>query len=96
MNGGINYSEGDKVLVSPDNGAEFRLILREFGVIDRVEIISGGLGFTERPTITVQSDTGYNAILAPVFCVNRIGDTPEDLDVPSGSIIQVIDCVGKV
>ena len=96
VNGGINYSEGDKVLVSPDNGAEFRLILREFGVIDRVEIISGGLGFTERPTITVQSDTGYNAILAPVFCVNRIGDTPEDLDVPSGSIIQVIDCVGKV
>jgi hypothetical protein len=96
INGGLNYSEGDKVIVTPDNGAEFKLNLREFGVVDSVEIINGGLGFTERPTITIQSDTGYNAILAPVFCVNRIGDTPEELDVPTGSIIQVVDCVGKV
>lgn len=95
VNGGINYSEGDRVVVTPDNGSEFRLILREFGVIDRVEIINGGLGFTERPTISIESETGYNAVLAPVFCVNRIGDASEAQDVPTGAIIQVIDCVGK-
>ena len=36
------------------------------------------MGFTERPNIYIETQTGYNAQIVPVFCVNRIGDVPEE------------------
>lgn len=97
-NGGINYSPNDKIVVTPDNGSVLEPVYGAFGVLEKVNIISVGIGFTERPQITIQSETGYNAVITPVLCVNRIGDIPEDQVVlpPGEKILNVVDCVGKV
>lgn len=97
-NGGINYSPNDKIIVTPNNGAVLEPVYGAFGTLERINIISVGIGFTERPEITIQSDTGYNAIITPILCVNRIGDIPEDQVVipPGERILNVVDCVGKV
>ena len=42
-------------------------------VID-VILINGGSGWTERPKINIRTQTGYNAVIVPRFCVQRIGD----------------------
>ena len=66
------------------------------GSIIGVDVVKGGIGFNEDPDIYIQSDTGYNARLMPVFKVNRVGrDIGEQL-VSAGDVVQVIDCVGKV
>jgi len=111
VNSGVNYSDTDKIIVSPSNGAELKPVFGPFGSLEDVQIISTGIGFTERPNIYIQTETGYNAEIVPVFCVNRIGDVPEEdlISTPGGgkttgspaspvgeTIISVIDCVGKV
>ncbi len=111
VNPGVNYSDVDKIIVSPSNGAELKPVFGPFGLLEDVQIISIGIGFTERPNIYIQTETGYNAEIVPVFCVNRIGDVPEEdlIPTPGGGkttgssaspvgekIISVIDCVGKV
>ena len=60
-----------------------------------MDVINGGIGFIEDPDIYIESDSGYNAKLMPVFKVNRVGEdlTPEL--VSAGDVVQVIDCVGK-
>jgi hypothetical protein len=88
----------DKIIISPDNGAVLEPVYGAFGSLEDVKIISSGIGFTEPPNIYIESETGYNAKILPVFCVNRVGDVPEADAVvaPGEKIIQVIDCVGKV
>ncbi len=82
--------------MEPSHGCEFRLKCDALGSIIGVDVVKGCVGFTEDPKIYIQSDTGYNAILMPVFKVNRVGeDIPSELVSPDG-IIQVIDCVGKI
>jgi hypothetical protein len=97
-NSGINYNNGDKIVMTPNNGAELRPIFDDFGRLISVSIIKNGIGFTERPNIYIDSDTGINAIMAPVFDVIRVGDLPENQDIipPGTEIINVIDCVGRV
>ena len=59
--------------------------------------VSKGQGFTEEPNVYIRSKTGYNATIVPIFNVNRVGDTTQDeVIAPSDSVINVIDCVGKV
>jgi len=53
-----------------------------------------GQGFTGFPDIYIDSDTGYNAKITPVFNVKRVGDAPE-VDIPVRQVIKVVDCVGK-
>ena len=69
------------------------------GSITGVDVINGGIGFNEDPKIYIQSDSGYNAKMIPVFKVNNIGgDVSPELITAAGTagVIQVIDCVGKV
>jgi hypothetical protein len=98
---GINYSKDDVITIEPDDGgAILEPVFGPFGVLENVNIISTGIGFTERPLIYIKSKTGYNAEINPVFCVNRIGDDTEGVGkVPpniQGQVISVVDCVGKV
>jgi hypothetical protein len=97
-NGGINYSPTDKIVVTPNNGAILDPVFGANGVLEKVNIVAVGAGFTERPEITIQSETGYNAEIIPILCVNRIGDIPEAEAVlpPGARVISVVDCVGKV
>ena len=53
----------------------------------------GGAGFTSLPTISINTETGFNAILKPIMKFSK----PEEIDTPEGTnVIQVVDCVGKV
>ena len=93
-NPGINYSKGDKIIVEPDNGAEAVPSFDEFGSLTGIKVTKGGEGFTELPEIYIESETGFNAILTPRLCIDRIGE--DDLDKPvTGDLVTVIDCVGK-
>ena len=97
LNEGVNYSENDKIVITPDNGAVVEPIFGDFGNIIDVNIISGGSGFTDIPEITIQSETGINAVLVPVFNFQRIDDLDE-VSRPSldTKVVNVVDCVGKL
>ena len=65
------------------------------GSVTGVDVVNGGIGFSEDPNIYIKSDSGYNAKLMPVFKVNRVGQDIAPELVSPGSSISVIDCVGK-
>ena len=65
------------------------------GSIVGVDVVKGGIGFNEDPIIYIDSDTGYNAKLMPVFKVNRVGVDVDPETVTPTALIQVVDCVGK-
>lgn len=98
LNNGINYSNTDEIVLTPDNGAKLEPVFDNFGKLIDVNVIDGGLGFKEMPKVIVKSKTGINAKIVPVFDVIRLGeDVDESLDVPAGTpIVKVIDCVGQV
>lgn len=94
-NPGINYnSETDRVVVTPDNGAVINASFDSFGSLTSINVAKTGVGYTERPTIEIETESGYNASFIPVLKVIRIED--EIQAPPSSQIISVVDCVGKV
>ena len=96
-NPGIGYSPDDKVIIEPSNGCEFKLKVDELGSVTGVDVIKGCSGFLEEPEIYIQSNSGYNARLLPVFNVVKEGIDAGIITDPTGTpVIQVVDCVGKV
>ena len=97
LNEGVNYQEGDEIIITPDNGTVVKPVLDEFGKIIEVNLIATGCGFTDVPEITVQSETGINAVLVPVFSFQRI-DNLDAASAPSldTKVVNVVDCVGKL
>lgn len=96
---GLNYSSTDKIVIKPSNGAEVIPKFGPFGVLESIEILKAGRGYIERPEIYIESETGYNALLNPVLCIDRIGDDLEGLQNPNDllqSVISVVDCVGNI
>ena len=90
---GFGYQPGDTIEVTPDNGAILEPVIEGDEVVG-VKVIKPGIGFSDFPVIEVISDTGYNAEFTPVFKVvdpETIEEIPE-----TATVIQVIDCVGKV
>ena len=97
VDGGFGYDcSVDKVVIEPSNGAELKIKCDPLGSIIGVDVVKGGIGFNEDPDLYIQSDTGYNAKLMPVFKVNRVGEDLAPELVSPGGLIQVVDCVGKV
>jgi len=90
---GFGYDPNDKVVVG--NGAELKIKTDDLGSVTGVDVINGGIGYTEDPDILIKSNTGYNAKLMPIFKVNRVGEDIAPETVSTGSVISVIDCVGK-
>ena len=83
----------DTVVIEPANGAKAKIEESENGEIKRIVVTDGGAGFTSLPTISINTETGFNAILKPIMKFSK----PEEIDAPDGTnVIQVIDCVGKV
>ena len=75
------------------NGAKAKIEECVDGQIRRIVVTDCGSGFTELPEISINTETGYNAILKPIMKFHK----PEEIDVPRGTnVLQVIDCVGKV
>ena len=92
-NPGFSYNPNDQIIISPDNGAVMEPEFDSLGSLTKVNLISPGQGFKEFPDIYIQSDTGYNAKIIPVFNARRVDE--EQIQVPESQIINVIDCVGK-
>ena len=83
----------DTVNIKPSNGAKAKIEESRDGQIIRIVVTDCGSGFTELPEISINTETGFNAILKPIMKFHR----PEEIDVPQGTpVIQVVDCVGKV
>ena len=61
-----------------------------------VNLTAKGEGFIDQPKIFIESLTGFNANITPVFEICRVGDLVENEAVPGPDLIQVIDCVGKI
>ena len=95
-NPGVNYKDGDEIVIEPNFGAKAEPKFGEFGKIQSIKVTDGGEGFTEVPKITVKSTTGFNASLIPKFCIDRIGENDVDRSPDlQDKVITVIDCVGK-
>ena len=93
-NSGKDYLPGDNVIIEPSNGASAVAEFDNFGRVKSIKVTNGGEGFTTLPEIYILSPTGYNAVLRPRLCIDRIG---ENIDKPiTGDLVTVIDCVGKV
>ena len=90
---GFGYDPNDEVVVG--NGAELKIKTDGLGSVTGVDVVNGGIGFSEDPNIYIKSDSGYNAKLMPVFKVNRVGQDIAPELVSPGTSISVIDCVGK-
>ncbi len=93
-NPGINYIPGiDVVEISPNNGTILQTIFNPFGQVVEVKVVRSGIGFTERPNITIRSDSGINADFTPVFEIIR-DPNALDLKIEQRKILTVIDIVG--
>jgi len=90
---GFGYDSNDKIVVG--NGAELKIEVDSLGSVTKVDVLNGGIGFTEDPNIYIDSNSGYNAKLMPVFKVNRVGEEIAAETVSAGAVLSVIDCVGK-
>ena len=83
--------EPDKVRLVPDGGGDYKPKFDTFGRLTEVETVKPGMGFTQFPTVYIDSPTGTNAELVPVLVPERdpiyLSPTPDQL-------IQVTDLVG--
>ena len=93
VDSGFGYDSNDEIVVG--NGAHLKLKTDDLGSVTGVDVLNGGIGFTEDPNIYIKSDTGYNAKMIPVFKVNKVGEEISPEAVAPGDVIQVVDCVGK-
>lgn len=94
LDSGFGYQPGDTIQVTPDNGAVLEPIIQGGRVVS-VRVKKPGLGFDDIPLIEVISDTGYNAEFSPIF--RPVPPEEVAVEVPPGAtIIQVVDCVGKI
>ena len=97
-NTGFNYSLGDQIIIEPSNGAELEPKYDDTGRLIRVNILNPGIGFLEFPQIFINSNTGVNANIIPVFNIIRLtenGDGDVLPEIPQGTpLINVVDCVG--
>ena len=93
---GINYSPGDTLVIEPNVNAVAVPKFDDMGRLTSVKVTESGEGFVEYPKLYIKSATGYNAVLRPKLCIDRIGN--DDLKEPTSQdkVLTVIDCVGRV
>ena len=93
-NPGFGYDDGDELLIGGDNGGSGDLVITN-GAITGITITNPGIGYTSLPDLSINTRTGYNAVLKPVL--RFVNPNDDGFVVPFGTpTIQVIDCVGKV
>lgn len=100
---GQGYTDGDTIFLTdgegdpfdtPNNGVEIKPIFNSDGQLKKLEIISKGKSFNTMPLIDINSQTGFNADIWPVFRFETVENVEELLN-EGQSILTVIDCVGK-
>lgn len=93
-NPGIGYSSTDTITITPDNGAVITPTYDSQGRLTNVSVVNSGIGFSDFPEININSTTGINAQITPIFNIKRVGDLSQRQDtIPQGTaVIHVIDC----
>ena len=82
---GISYKDTDKVKVVPDNGAKIEPTFSANGQLIKLTILDHGSEITGAVDVIIESDTGFNARIIPIICMDK--------DVNK---VDIVDCVGKV
>ena len=95
LDSGFNYSEGDQIIIEPDIGAKAEAKFDAQGRVTSIKVTEGAEGFTEFPTLYIKSNSGYNAVLRPRLCIDRVGSDELREPMVQDKIVSVIDCVGK-
>ena len=94
---GYGYSEEDTIVIEPNAGATVVPTFNDIGSLMSVKITDGGQGFTEMPDVYLKSETGFNAVLLPKFCVERIAkDELVEYQPSQDKLVSIVDCVGVV
>lgn len=93
-NPGFGYTAGDQIVVSPNNGTVLEPQFGYNGQIIGIDVVTTGIGFTEVPDIGIDSNTGHNAVIKPVFRVIK-GEGLQTRRTSGPLVINVVDCVGK-
>lgn len=93
-NPGFGYTSGDTIVINPSNGTQMTPQFGYNGQLTGITMVKTGIGFTELPEIGIDSSTGHNAVIKPVFKVLK-GDGLITRLGAVDTIINVVDCVGK-
>jgi len=94
---GIGYEPEDTIVIEPNIGATVVPEFNEMGNLISAKVTAGGEGFTSMPNIYVKSATGFNAVLLPKFCIDRIAkDELKEFDRAQDRLVSIVDCVGVV
>ena len=100
-NAGVNFDPSDEIYLVPDHGTKLSMELGPYGTIAKINVVQKGCGFTRVPKVRINTRTGFNQELIPLFEVQRIGEADlEDLalralDRDNRGIISVVDCVNN-
>jgi len=90
VNTGIGYTNND--LIESECGV-LKPVLDEEGRVVGADIISSEVGCTSIPNLTINSATGFGAIVRPIMKYTRRSEVK--IDVPPEKIIRVVDCVSR-
>lgn len=90
VNTGIGYSEAD--LIESPCGI-LKPVLDEFGRIVGTEVVSNKPGCNILPDLTINTTTGFGAVLKPTLEFKAIEDLKQPVD--PVQVISIVDCVSK-
>tara|TARA_R100000030_G_scaffold100001_2_gene92089 strand:- start:1559 stop:4510 length:2952 start_codon:yes stop_codon:yes gene_type:complete len=100
-NAGVNFDPSDEIYLEPDHGTKLSMELGPYGSIAKITVVQKGCGFTRVPKVRINTRTGFNQELIPLFEVQRIGEADLEnlalraLDRDNRGIISVVDCVNN-
>ena len=97
IDSGYNYEIGDKIEIidNPELDA-FVISVTETGGIKSIGLNNPGSPIVNYPEITINSENGFNAKLAPKYDVKRLTQEEIENKLTKGQqVLTVIDCVGK-
>ena len=98
---GVNFDPDDEIYLEPDHGTKLSMELGPYGTIAKINVVQKGCGFTSVPKVRINTRTGFNQELIPLFEIQRIGDADlenialRSLDRDNRGIITVVDCVNQ-
>ena len=89
VNTGTGYKDGDTIITS--NGSVIIPKLDSKGRIVGAENVKVDLGLTSIPKLSINTDTGFGAIIRPITKFTKKEDYKDPI-VPEAKLIRVIDC----
>lgn len=97
-NRGVNYEQGDQIIMEPNYGANLIPVFNDIGQLEEVIITDPGSLFEDYPRIYIKSQTGINANILPIFKVRREDEDPDQTakTLSGERIITVDDCIGRL